>query len=193
MVVLLLMSGCAGENARDVALTTLKAVAQYEKELDRKINAEKAFYKRQSETLRAKLAGTTPDPSSSDVLGIKEIKKTWLYGYIRTSTDKDARRTAGDILSRHPSQSISLIMDFVARGIEGNRSAIAEIRTKQAELAKKVGENLAPVNKQKNRLASLRKGLTTLAVKPDTAARLKQVKAIAKIVAKEIEKGEGSK
>lgn len=204
LAVALATAACAGENARTVALTTLKAVAQYEKELDRKIKAEKTFYKKQSETLRIALAGVAPkpepsqdaqadaapDPESGKVLDDAEIKKTWLYGRLRTATAMDTRRTAGEIFSTHDGRSLSLIMDYVARGIDGSQKAIADVRAKQAELARNVSKNLQPIDKQKKRLAALRKGLTTLAAEPSSKARFEQVKAIAAIVAREIEKGD---
>ena len=184
---LLALPGCASENAQQLALTTLKALAQYEQEVDKKIAAEKTYYKDQAQNIRNKLAGTPITADNAHVTDT-DIKKTWIYGHIRTSGVLDSRRSAGEILSRNKTRALTVITDYVAKGVNDNDAAIAEIRARQADLARRLVKNLQPIEKQKKRLTTLRKGLTSLAAAPDDKAKLSQVKAIAEVLFKEIQK-----
>ena len=182
-------SGCASQNARIVALETLKATSQYEKELDRKIAAEKEFYRTQAETLNSLLAGAPLKVEPGEKISNDSVKKTWLYGYIATSTQYEARRTAGDFLSRNSSEKlIAVTMDFVERGVQETHAAIAEVRAKQKDLALRVAANLAPIEKQKQRLKVLRKGLTSLAADPSDTSKLKHLGSIAAVILEEAQK-----
>ena len=78
--------------------------------------------------------------------------------------------------------------DHVAAGFHKDHGAILEARAEQAELARKLAQNLKPIAKQKKLLASLRKGLTKLSTEPSNSERLNLAKSIAKILFAEINK-----
>lgn len=179
-----LLGGCAGDNARLMALQTLKTVTEYEQQIDRKVTAEKAFYADQMTTLSDSLAGPPAQPggqSSDDA-----FERSWLYGRIRVSAEADARKTAGRILSSDDGDTLSLISDFVGRGLEVNRTLLIEVSAQRTVLTRQVAESLRPLEKQKARLSSLRKGLATLTAEPSAEIRLAPVKAFAEAVLKEL-------
>jgi len=184
-IALALLSGCAGENARLVALQTLKATAEYEQQLDRKITAEREFYATQLQLLSDGLAATGRDGTAIT----SDAKLTWLFGHIKVTTHQDALRTAGRIMAADPGEVSAEIVDYVARGIAENWVAIEEVRAERKALALKAAQTLGPIEKQKKRLGELRKGLTALAAAPSASSRLAEVKAIAEVVAAEIRKG----
>lgn len=182
----LFMSACASENAQLVALNTLKTVAEYEKQLDKKIKAEQVFYQKQSDLLRNSLAGTNLTKDGVDTI---EGDKTWLYGHIRTSIDRGALLAAGQILSGNLAKTPAFVAEYLSEGVTKDRSAIDDVRTQRRRLAEKAASAIAPIEKQKKALAKLRKGLTTLAADPSGAEHVQQFKAIAEAIIKQIGKG----
>lgn len=184
----LMLSACASQSAQEVALSSLKALADYEKQVDAKIAAEKKFYRGQAKVMQDALAGVPVTAEANAPVSDEDIQKTWVYLQIRTSATADARKTAGDILALDRARAISLMTAFVMNGIREDYAAIIEARAAQARLMKQFVAELNPVEKQRQRLAALRKGLTTLATAPDDAASLAQAQAIGAVLLEEIKK-----
>jgi hypothetical protein len=207
---LTMLAGCAGDNARKVAFNTLQTTVQYEKKLDAKIAAEQAFYRTQLANLRESLAGAPidrkclPDDDLStggnasgdgraaksaeqgDCFGNPDFKSSWLYGRIFTAAQRDARTTAGRLMSSDDGAVIAEIIDFAGRGIDVQRAALRDVADQQRALTDQVAGSLKPLQKQKARLATVRKGLTTLSATPDAGLDLGRVQAIAEIVINQI-------
>ncbi|GHD51302.1 hypothetical protein GCM10017083_25570 [Thalassobaculum fulvum] len=206
----LMLAGCAGDNARTVAFNTLQTTVLYEKKLDAKIAAEQAFYRTQLTTLRESLAGAPIDrkclpdgagptggsapagglaakpADERDCFGNPDFKSSWLYGRIFTAAQRDARTTAGRLLSSDDGAVIAEIIDFAGRGIDVQRAALREVADQQRALTDQVAGSLKPLQKQKARLATIRKGLTTLSATPDTGLDLGQVQTIAEKIVEQI-------
>ena len=180
----LVLSACSGQAAKEVAYGTLKLTNSYEMEIDKKVAAEKAFYKQQVGNLRRFLIGfnelpvEVEDRKSREAIeragfqggGVKLesepldeiVKASWLWGYIRTTIDQGALRAASQILHRPNALAYSTILDLVEGGLRTDQEALALARRKQAELAAQVVQNLQPIEKQTKRLTALKKGLTNL-------------------------------
>lgn len=204
------LAGCAGENAQLVAFKTLQTAVRYEQKLDAKIAAEKKFYRDQMDTLRTSLAGNPTDPKCfpddeknvavllttgsipDDCFGNPDFKKSWLYGRVMTAAQRDARRTAGTLMSADDGSVMAIIQDFAARGIAVNDEALAEVERQQRVLAEQVAAALKPLEKQKGRLKSLRQGLTTLAAEPDAGIDLARIQSFAEIIAAELKRSGAS-
>lgn len=195
-----LLAGCADDNARIVALNTMKVSASYEMKLDEKIKAENKFYRDQLDNLWILMAGvktatdcatdqqaasanasTHNDAEAKKCIG-PNFKKGWLYGRIMTAANKDSRETAGRLLSTKDGEILTAISRFVGRGVAVNRGALQEVRAQRATLTNRIATALLPIEKQKARLKALRKGLTTLSEKSDFKARFGQIQKIAKTV-----------
>lgn len=209
-VTLAALAGCAGENAQLVALKTLQTTVRYEQKIDAKIAAEKEFYRDQMANLRTSLAGEPvdkvclPDDDevedaaakdgklSDDCFGNPDFKKSWLYGRILTDAQRDARRTAGTLMSADDGAVMEIIQDFAARGIAVNHEALAEVERQQQVLAQEVAQSLKPLEKQKKRLKTLRQGLTTLTSEPDAGIDLTRIQNFAEIIAAELQRIEAT-
>lgn len=185
-VALALLGGCAGNASQQVALNTLKATTEYEKQLTAKIAAESAFYETRGRILSDSLAGPSVDLEK----GIEEVdvKQTWLYGHIRTLNERDALDTAGRMLSVPPGRIPSMVRDYTLRSIEVSREGISRVRAERLALAEKSASALQPVEIQKRRLAALRKGLAELSADRARAADTARFVAFAKTVVGELRK-----
>lgn len=182
------LTACADtKSAQELAYETLQTVARYEQEVDAKIAAEKTFYRDQLETIRVLIGGVPADDAASKCETATAAQCTWLYGRISTAILRDARIAAADILTEEEPQAIALMISMLDRGIEAETAAIADARARQKELGTALANNLAPLVKQKQRLAELRKGLTRLAAEPSASDRFKLVKSLIEAVAKEID------
>lgn len=197
---LVILAGCAGEQSRTVAMNTLKIVTDYERQLDQKIKAEKTFYAEQlvriSDGMEGKLPGgirnkwgvssdKTEEDSTDETAG-SSVKRSWLYGYLRTTMDRKSLIAAGQIMAAKESEVFSLVTKYLSDGLESDRAALMRVRMQRRALAEKAATALEPVEKQKKRLVAIRKDLTLLATKPADKAKLDQIKAIASIIIKEI-------
>ena len=199
------LGACANsESAQQLALATLKVTATYENEVDRKIAAEKAFYKKQLENIRVSLGGnpletglTEEELKEAQESGIKEekekkderekaLKKTWLYAHIRVTAARDGLITAGNIVSKHTALARGLSVDYLEQGIQQDAASITEVRAKQAVLQESFVKALAPLNKQKKRLKEIRKRLTILAAGQGEGDRLALALSLAKALAEEM-------
>ena len=184
------MAACtASQSAQELALATLKATAAYENEIDKKINAERQFYEAQLGNIRSALGGVLLKENLSPEDRDNELRKTWLYGHIRTNTARAGRLTAGKILSQDRPLTAGLMIEFLEKGLKEDVEAIAQVRAKQEELTRQLVTSLAPVKKQKNRLSAIRKGLTTLAAGGGEGDRFALALGFAKALAQEIEGG----
>ena len=184
------MAACTtSQSAQELALATLKATAAYENEIDKKINAEKQFYEAQLGNIRSALGGVPLEENLSAKDREKELRKTWLYGNIRTNAARAGRLTAGKIMSQPPPLSAGLMIEFLEKGLKEDVEAIAQARAKQEELTRQLVTSLAPVKKQKNRLSAIRKGLAILAAGGGEGDRFALALGFAKALAKEIAGG----
>lgn len=176
--------GCAADQkARQLAYNTLQNAIRYEQEADKKVEAEKAFYREQWNNIRNAIGYINIKDNSSI-----DIKKTLLYGRLITNNVHDSRIAAGEILSGPETMVMGATLNYVEEGLKKDRIMYLETIEKRKRLEIDLKKSLAKIELQKNELAAVRKELTTLSSHPKLDYQIKQLYEIGDAVRKELEK-----
>jgi hypothetical protein len=128
------VSCAADQAARQLANRTASTLVSYEGEVQRKVDAENAFYRQQLRQLREALigytelsqvakgaaAGPTSGSGSTTVLDKEEesVKRSLLFGRIVVTAQRDARLFAEEIINSPAPGVMSQIISIASRGVE---------------------------------------------------------------------------
>jgi ABC-type thiamine transport system substrate-binding protein len=152
-----LLSGCAGQAARQVARIELAHVVSYEQELDKEIESESQFYAKTGENIEERVLLLTPEVAENVIIAKSNEAADSVIGLDRnTITDWD-------------------LMSFVA-------SAVADYQS-QRKLWKQTNEKiqidlqagLLPLEQSKVQLKEVRKRLEKLQSAPAITTKLEEV------------------
>ena len=163
-------AGCGDKVARGVATDTLKAVIAYEKAVDAKAAAEKAFYVTQREAIQHRLLGYAAagkEPPDSRI----PAEKTIYYGRLRVAAERDARLVADSVVAGDH-QVLAAVIGYLDRGVREEAELRVSLMQRDRDLTIKLLEQLETIDQQRGRLATVREELVTLSQRPGTMKHL---------------------
>jgi hypothetical protein len=198
LVCVLLACGCAADRqARTLAVRVDQDIAAYENAIDAKVNAENKFYRDQLETIRQYLGGnsaitigTNTSPSNyANLTDEGRVQKTLPFGRIITHAEHGARIESEKLIAAQKDPPVmATIIAYVGDGLNEEQSDYLDFLERQRQLADSFNSSLAKIDEQKQKLASVRKRLASLAVKPSTASQFQALFAFGEAVRNELNK-----
>ncbi len=190
---MLVFGGCeADRHAQQLAFNVIQTSIRYEAEVDKKIAAEKTFYRDQKAYIHASLVGRANISKIGDETG-EDIKGTLLYGRIHTQAERDARLTAEEIVSSNPPRIFGQVIDYITKGVKDDQAFFLDILERQRRLDQNLLATLEKIDQQKGKLKNSRNMLTSLASQVDIAEQVQQILEFGKAVQQEIDKGKNTK
>lgn len=187
LIIISVCAGCAADrDARQLAIHVIQDTVKYEAEVDKKITAEKTFYREQQARIRAALIGKAKITAIDEETN--EIRQTLIYGRIRTDAERDARLTADEIVSSNPPRLIGHIIDYLVKGLKEDQAFCLDISERQRRLSENLLASLEKLDQQKENLKNVRKRLTVLATQPDIYAQLNEIVEFGKAVEEQMSK-----
>ena len=167
---LLPLFGCStNHEVRQLATHVNSIFLFYENIVDEKVQAEKAFYKKQSMNMNDILLGQSKFVDIT--VGVNggtattNVEKTFMYGRNRVAMERDARIAAENYVIEG-TNTFQTIINFVDEGVAKENKVYLEVFQRQNKLKKDLIADLEKIDQQKEQLAKIRKQLTILATKP---------------------------
>lgn len=193
-----LFTGCAADRqARSTASVIEGDMVSYEKSVDLKVAAEKAFYHSQIDRLRGVLGGAhlavekaatvAPADSHPTVWGV-DVRKTVPYLRIRTTATRDAQTAASQILTAEKPDPRTVVSSYLTKGLTDDEASTLSAIARQRDLAETLESNLRQIDQQKTALKGIREDISTLSKDPSTFDQLKELATFGKAVSDEIKK-----
>ncbi len=185
-VATLLLFGCStNRQSRQLATDINSQSLLYESLVDKKVNAEKLFYKQQYGVLRNILLGnvditvgvkteTTSGKETEDVKAVamteqeeaaeekEKTKRSYLYGRNRVTMERDARITAENYIYAKGPKTFQTLINFAHEGVEKENALYLEILQRQSKLSKDLIVDQEKIAQQKELLKKIRKRLAKL-------------------------------
>ncbi len=184
--------GCSADNdAMEFASQLRRLTVEYEQARDKKIEAERKFYRDQRKNLRRIIAGAEALGNVGE--GDFATTKTVVYGRIITDANRDASLRAESLIASPGVIQINTsLAEFLQRGLEQDRKAYLEAQRRQQQLRENLLVELVKIDAQTQRLKTIRKKLLELEKDPTFEARFEQVVAIGKAVRKQLNTSTGT-
>ena len=193
--------GCSTNNeVRQLATDVNSNLLFYENCVDKKVQAEKAFYGNQSTKMNDILLGHiditdvkgTETAAAGNVAVIPDVKKTFIYGHNRVSMERDAR-IAGENYIIEGTKTFQTLINFVDEGVAKENKLYLEVFQRQNKLKKDLIADLEKIDQQKEQLAKIRKGLTIMATKPSVKDEGENLVRFGMAIKNELEKAKDDK
>ncbi len=157
-LILGLFCGC-GTTARNVARLELVQIATYEQQIDKKIKAEKKFYKQTAKNIEDRFSQLTPYALSSSMTNWSNQAADEIVGQpVKHVTDWDIIKFVD-----------SAIVDYQA-----NRVKWSEMNV---QIKKELDANIAPLEIAKKQLKEVRKKIEKLQQEPTEANQIMELRA----------------
>ncbi len=149
-LVLGLLVGC-GTNARNVARLELAQIVAYEEQVDKKIKAEKEFYRQTAKSIEDRFSQLTPFALSSSIINCSNQATDEMIGQpVKSITDWD-------------------IMKFVDSAIKDHQTNRAKWNEINAQIKKDFNGSVLPLDIAKQQLKEVRKKVERLQQEPSAA------------------------
>ncbi len=157
-LVLGLLCGC-GTTARNVARLELAQLCDYEEQVDKKIKAEKDFYKQTAKNIEDRFSQLTPYALSSSIINWSNQAADEMVGQpVENVTDWD-------------------IMKFVDSAITDYQSNRVQWNEMNTQINKEFNASIVPLELAKKQLKDVRKKLEKLQKEPTTANEIMELQA----------------
>ena len=163
-------AGCAADDtARRLAATTARQLADYEKQVERKIAAESALYRNQAVRLSAIESNELQVEPESKV----PAKRLFATMRIEAQASADAIRAWDKFVASGSAQPRTMIVDELSKGSAADKAAIAEAVEARRRMQDEFLGSMRKLNSQKAKIQAARKQLESLAKKPGTGKALR--------------------
>ncbi|MCB1949634.1 hypothetical protein [Nitrosomonas sp.] len=213
LFVAVLISACSGpKHAKDAAIQMNRITLEYDAEVSKKVDAEKAFYNKQRKDLRNVLSGstditkppeakqnTTTEPQSkftennnssgNETDNVKNItiKDTVVYGQIRTKAQRDAILLSEKLSGAQTQLMIRTnLFQFIRNGLEEDWNAYRDANHRQQQLRVELLEGLEKIDQQTSRLKTIQKELEKLSKDPSIQSSFKQYLKIGEAITEKL-------
>lgn len=165
-----LLTGCAtGEEARVAARVVLAETLQYERLVERKIQAEDTYY-------------------ANRVRSLNESVDRALDNATRLNIANQGNRAAAELVQRNERITPADLVNFVTTVLRSQEEIFERISQRRQELRTLVIDAVGPLELDKAALQRARKSLEVLQVAPDEAVRLKDLYEFVKATRAEYDK-----
>ena len=191
MMLSCLVTACpANKMAREVAGETLAVVAVYEKQVDKKVATERAFYRRQAAEIRNLLTGATSlsEDGGGESGENRDVGRSLAWGQIVNGAHRDARIVAETLINSPRPNVMASTISFVRKGVEEESAAFQVLSSRRTRLLEALLKELATIDQQKSKLAKVKKALGQLSKPSGTAGDFDLIRQFAEPIIDTIEK-----